>query len=329
MQGTTKLSIALCTYNGSRFLPEQLQSYLDQHRVPDELIVCDDASTDDTRSIIEHFGAGAPFPVHLHTNDTNLGSTRNFEKAIRLCTGDLIFLSDQDDIWHPSKLRVIEDEFRRSDSVGLVFTDAELIDEESRQLGDRLWSHTFLAKERSKAKPREFYRTLWSSNVVTGATVAFRRDLVDVMLPVPLHIPHVIHDGWIALVASVFADVVFLDTPLISYRLHPGQQLGVTPADKPTSSASEEFKWTIGNLENQKILLRTLGERIRLNDRLATEIAGVEKKLDEYILHLQNRIELLGSGPSRIPQILREVASGRYRRFSRGVMSPLKDLVSR
>ena len=324
----SKVSIALCTYNGTAFLPEQLQSFVDQERLPDELIVCDDASTDDTPALIERFAADAPFPVHLHVNDSNLGSMRNFEKAIGLCSGDLIFPSDQDDVWNSSKLRVIESEFQKSYRVGLVFSDAELMDERSRVLGERLWSYTFPQKEQARATRSEFYRALWSRNVVTGATAAFRREFVPIILPVPEQFRHLIHDGWIALVVSVLADVVFLRDPLIRYRLHPGQQLGVSAPDKPTTSVADEFDWTIENLENQKTLLELLADRTRAGKTIATDFAKIQSELDDYILHLRKRTELLRSGPGRIPMILKEVASGRYRKFSRAVMSPLKDLVT-
>jgi glycosyltransferase involved in cell wall biosynthesis len=93
-----KISIAMCTYNGAAFLPAQLQSILTQSRRPDEIIICDDRSTDDTRSILETFKNESPIPVILNINDQNLGSVRNFERAINLCTGDVIALSDQDDV---------------------------------------------------------------------------------------------------------------------------------------------------------------------------------------------------------------------------------------
>lgn len=99
-----RISVAVCTYNGSRFLPEQLTSIAAQTRLPDEMVVCDDGATDATAEIIEKFARTAPFLVRFIRNSQNLGSTKNFENAIGLCTGDLIALSDQDDIWMREKL---------------------------------------------------------------------------------------------------------------------------------------------------------------------------------------------------------------------------------
>jgi glycosyltransferase involved in cell wall biosynthesis len=102
----------MCTYNGSRHLKSQLDSISAQTRLPSELVICDDASSDDTVPIIEQFAASVPFRVRLDVNAQNLGSTKNFEKAIQKCKGDLIALSDQDDVWLPRKLEVLEAEFQ-------------------------------------------------------------------------------------------------------------------------------------------------------------------------------------------------------------------------
>src|SRR5688572_14133745 len=101
---TNKFSVAMCTYNGARYLKEQLDSFTVQTRLPDELIVCDDGSSDETCQIVSTFAASAPFTVRLEVNQQTLGSTQNFAKAIQLCRGDLIALCDQDDVWLPGKL---------------------------------------------------------------------------------------------------------------------------------------------------------------------------------------------------------------------------------
>ena len=98
------ISVALCTYNGERFLEEQLASLEAQERRPDELVVCDDRSTDNTVSLLESFARTASFPVRIHINPINLGSTVNFDRAMRLCAGSLIAFCDQDDIWSPVHL---------------------------------------------------------------------------------------------------------------------------------------------------------------------------------------------------------------------------------
>lgn len=134
-----RISVALCTYNGERFLRQQLASMADQDRPPDEVVVCDDGSTDETVSILEDFAANGHFPVRIHRNAQNLGSTKNFERAIGLCEGDVIATADQDDRWLPRKLAAIAEIFEKSPDVGLVFSNAELIDEDDRPIVGSLW----------------------------------------------------------------------------------------------------------------------------------------------------------------------------------------------
>src|SRR3712207_5958138 len=132
-------SVAMCTYNGARFLGAQLASVAAQTRTPDELVVCDDRSTDETARVVRDFAKSAPFPVRLHVNEENLGSTRNFERAVSMCEGDLIALCDQDDVWLPQKLARLEEEFARDASALAVFSDAGVVDEEARPAGQGLW----------------------------------------------------------------------------------------------------------------------------------------------------------------------------------------------
>jgi len=144
------LSVALCTYDGSRFLSEQLQSIGSQSRLPDELVICDDRSSDNTVAIIKSFALEAPFPLRLEVNPTNLGSTKNFERAISLCRGDVIALSDQDDIWKTDKLAYIERVFLSSASVGAVFSDADVVDEQLNSLGYKLWDRYGFTRKRRR-----------------------------------------------------------------------------------------------------------------------------------------------------------------------------------
>ena len=118
---------------------EQLESIAAQTVMPDEVVVCDDRSTDKTAEIVESFGRRAPFPVRLYLNEDNLGSTKNFEKAITLCDSEIILLSDQDDVWHARKLERIQETFADQPRTGAVFTDADIVDAVLRSTGRSLW----------------------------------------------------------------------------------------------------------------------------------------------------------------------------------------------
>jgi glycosyltransferase involved in cell wall biosynthesis len=328
-------SIALCTYNGARFLSEQLESFADQTILPGELVVKDDRSTDETVSIVNQFARSAPFPVLLEINPNNLGSTKNFQRAIERCSGDLIFLSDQDDVWKPNKIERMLAEFDRSESVGMVFTDAELTDENLRPLKTRLWEYTFPPQVRRNADGGKFYKTLLKQNTITGATAAFRSKFVRDLVPIPTHIPNLIHDGWIALVISACAEIAFLDDPLIRYRQHPAQQLGIGRDAEMPGRMREDFPRAIEFLTEQKKAIELIAESVdcydalRNNEDFKAALPEGSDEVQQYIRHLENRLELLDKGLGRIPLITRELASGRYNRFSKGVFSAVKDLLAK
>lgn len=218
----------MCTYNGEKYLREQLQSIAAQTRLPDELVICDDGSSDATPEIIEEFARSAPFPVRLFRNPQNLGSTKNFEKAIGLCTGDLIALCDQDDIWMPEKLALQAEMMERDPELGGVFSDAELIDAASRPFGKRLWASvpfTLPAQRRFQAGCG--MDVLLKGNVVTGATLMVRASLRSRFMPIP---PFRVHDGWIALLTAFRSPLRLVEEPLIQYRIHASQQIGIGSA---------------------------------------------------------------------------------------------------
>src|SRR5262245_46082449 len=134
-----RISVAMCSYNGDRYISTQLESIAAQHRLPNELVVCDDGSSDGSVEIVREFARQVPFPTRLVGNDKNLGTTKNFEKAISLCRGEIVALADQDDIWYRNKLERIEKVFLGSNAVVAAFSDADLIGDDSRLKDVRLW----------------------------------------------------------------------------------------------------------------------------------------------------------------------------------------------
>jgi len=327
-----KISVAMCTYNGADFLPAQLESIAAQSRKPDEIVVCDDGSTDETRALLERFATESAVPVSLHLNEKNLGSVKNFEKAIGLCNGEVIALSDQDDVWRRDKLELIEKAFNKS-SIGLFFSDAELVDETLKPLNRRMWTEIGFDDQKKKllrnGRALEVLVTGWT---VTGATMAFRSKFANICLPVPDGIA-MIHDGWIALTIGAVADVVAIDEPLIQYRQHERQQIGA-PARVETETESHglerfetAFKRRNSSADLYKIL-ETLEERLLAfagyyDTRKALSFVG------NYSFHLNVRANLpQRSRLSRVPSILRELLSLRYHEYANGFKSAAKDLVS-
>lgn len=337
-----KISVALCTYNGSRYLGEQLESIARQTRIPDELIICDDRSTDDSVEIAGKFADAAPFPVKIIVNETNIGSTANFSKAIGSCSGDVIALSDQDDVWLPHKLERIGSEFEAAD-VGLVFSNAELTDEQLNSIGMTLWREVFRPHDRRIFAAGNARIVLLQYNVVTGATMAFRSTLRPAILPVP-ELYEFIHDAWIALVASLSSQVRMIPAPLIKYRQHSAQQLGAGLS-----------RWNIPRIEHHRMRVvdrKAALERIEDFRRIFDEewlerlrsiapdpgsvptVSEMQRLLDDAkqsigqnIEHHSARADLPLVRPLRAPKILREYVTGRYGTFSRGWQSAVLDLV--
>ena len=223
-QSREKISVALCTYNGAQFLEQQLTSIAQQTRLPDQLLVSDDGSTDQTVAMVRAFAASAAFPVVLIENPKTLGSAKNFEQALRLCDGDLIALSDQDDIWYPNRLQRSEQEFDAYPNAGLVFSDAHVIDEHNRVQAKTLWQRLGFAGQRRTALLSGQFVLLAKHRFITGATVMVRAGLRDRVLPIA---PGWIHDEWIALITAAYADLRPIDQPLIRYRIHSSQQVGL------------------------------------------------------------------------------------------------------
>lgn len=177
-----KISIAMATYNGGKYIGEQLESFANQTRQPDELIITDDGSTDETLSIIEDFSSKVKFDVKLYINEQNLGYAGNFNKALGLVTGDLIFLSDQDDVWFDEKIETIEMSANDDNHSLLFMNDAELTDEKLNKVGLTKLGQIYSAG-------------LTDESFVMGCCCAIRRDLIRICLPIPAG--HSSHDDWL------------------------------------------------------------------------------------------------------------------------------------
>jgi glycosyltransferase involved in cell wall biosynthesis len=318
------ISVAMCTYNGSRYLAEQLASIRNQTRLPDELVVCDDRSGDDTVAQLQDFARRSPFPVRLVVNEKNLGSSKNFEKAISLCDGDLIVLTDQDDIWASHRLQTTSEMLARCPQAGLVFGNADIIDSSSALTGRRLWtSENFTKAEQLQVRQGRATEILLRHNVVTGAAMAFRSEFKKLVLPVP---DIWVHDGWIALVISFFAEMVALEEVLIEYRQHSNQQIG--PSDRRLFGRSGLVRMT----ERWQFELRARQfeeARLRLHPHAKTERQkDIMEQLCGLIAHMSARSSMPESRIDRISVILRELATRRYSVHSRGVMSAVKDFVA-
>lgn len=319
------ISVALATYNGERYLAEQLASIAAQSRLPDELVVTDDSSTDSTVAIVEQFATTAPFPVRIARNETTLRSTGNFEKAVGLCGCDIIALCDQDDVWLPEKLARLEQRFAASPTTALVFTDALLVDAQLRPLGAQLWQSVGFtpAMQRRFARGDQL-RPLLARSFVTGATLAFRSRYRVLALPFPTDVPNYIHDRWLVTLLAAVAPIEFIAEPLILYRQHAAQQIGAH-ASSFASRLKARFQAHAARLTDDQRSLAAIDRRLR--ETGAEVPAGSRRILSESATHIDARLALPADRWRRLVPVIRELASGRYHRASQGVLSAAKDAV--
>ena len=196
------ISVCIATYNGERFIKEQLDSILCQLGRNDEIIISDDGSKDHTLDIVNAIDDSR---IHIYHN-VNHGFVYNFENAMSHAAGDYIFLSDQDDIWFPNKvarcLELLQEHL-------VVNHNSLIADEEGKGNG-----RDFFSMHHSKGG---FWQTIWR-NSYSGCCMAFRRELLEWALPFPKNIAS--HDIWLGLIAEKKGKTYFLDEPLIYYRRH-------------------------------------------------------------------------------------------------------------
>jgi glycosyltransferase involved in cell wall biosynthesis len=220
------ISVAMATHNGQRFIREQLDSLAAQQHLPSELVIADDASSDDTVAIAERFAKTAPFMVHIHRHDKRLGYRANFMRAASLCTSELIAFCDQDDIWSPRKLALCIEPFR-DPAVLLVHHNAEV----ATEAGERLGSLDYLASA-PMTLPLSLCPIRRNMPSVLGFTEVFRHSLLKFSdfremsldyndLPSPMA-----HDQWVFFIASVFGSIVYIDNALATYRQHGSNLFG-------------------------------------------------------------------------------------------------------
>lgn len=315
--GAATISIAMTTYNGARFLGDQLATFVAQTRQPDELVVCDDQSSDQTIDILNDFAKSAPFAVRVQQNPARLGYVRNFRRAASLCTGDLIAFSDQDDWWHVEKLARLEPLFA-DPGVQMAYHNARIVDEQ--RVGNDLlwrreveeghlnvdplppWHHSYGMAQIFRASLRRFDH-LWdrAKNDVT--------DPVDIMS----------HDQWYIFLALVCGKVRFLDEPLTDYRQHGGNSVGATPGGRGLGSRLLQRLEHYGRQDERRAeaararadVLRAMAEE---DAAVRARASGVARDYEQFAEKLDRRFRSYarGSLPARMVQFIDAVRRGDY-----------------
>lgn len=318
-----KISIALCTYNGQKYIAEQLQSLINQTRLPDELIVVDDGSSDQTVQLVKSFSNHAPLSVTLIENEEPLGASQNFSKALGHCTGDLIFPCDQDDLWQKDKIAVLEKIFQQNPDCLLAFSDLQMIKQDGSIIQQRtLWSDlAFTQKDKQHINSQKAFRHLIRRNMISGNAMAFRSELLSKALPIP---SMYMHDEWIALIASMIGSLCSTDQLLVHYRLHE-EQVVSSP-----SGLMEQWKYA------KKIMNRSY---FRNRATRANALVDAANRLQDILLdvtitdfihgHMIHSKAITTIHEHRLTRpflILRELIQGRYHKYDYGLKGVIRDV---
>ena len=332
-----RISVVLATYNGDRYLGEQLASLMAQRQLPDEVIVVDDGSEDPTPERLVEFQERAPFRVRLVLRNEHMGTWLTFEEGIEAASGDVIVLCDQDDRWREDKLSLLSHHLAARPDALMAFSDARLIDAEGTLLGRSRWRVAGFAPSVSKTVAADPFGPLLTRQAVSGCSMAFRRALVPALLPFPvdLHpgLPSMMYDRWISLVAAAAGSVITVPEKLVDYRIHPGQQVGIPALSVrrfAPSLALHVAQLVHGRAEAQRRAGYHCAHLDEIVKRLdAARLATVESdaRLDAARRHLQFRLALGEPRRGRFGSVLREWRRGdSYRRFSLGLATAVADL---
>lgn len=323
-----RISVALGTRNGGAFVGLQVASILSQRPAPIELVVGDDDSSDDTLAIVERVHAEAraadpslPTVLRIIRRQPALGVTANFAATLAACEGDLIALSDQDDLWMPGKLAALAAAFAADPALLLVHTDARLVDGDGAPLGLTLLDALEATpRERAGLAGGEALPVLLRRNLVTGATVMLRRTLLPAALPIP---EEWVHDEWLAAVAAATGRLRLVPEALIDYRQHGANQIGArrpTLADK-IARLREPRAARAAGLARRTALLAERG-------RVLGVAPAVQAQLDAKADHEARRARLPRVRLARVPAVVAGALAGRYGRYSRGAIDVLRDLTT-
>ena len=280
-----KVDILLATYNGERYIKEQIDSILNQTHKEFRLLISDDGSKDKTREILEAY-KNKDSRIEVYFQENNLGVVKNFEFLLGKVEEKYYMFSDQDDIWKEQKieksLKKIEEGF------DLVYSDLEVVDENLNVIYSSYWK---LKGIYNKIKKYNNFEALYLNNFVTGCTMISKKELINSFLPLPNTSKFVLHDYWISLILSQNGKIAYIEEPLIKYRQHKNNKVGSKKKSDELKSIDEIRKLFIEvKKEHFKVFIEN-------EDKFKSEdIKKLNRKALEYyeMLETKNNINFKG-----------------------------------
>lgn len=313
----------MATFNGEPFIAEQLASIINQSIPPNEIIICDDSRNEFTFNAIAPFMTIHPDLIKYHYNDKQLGVSKNFEKAISLTTGDIILLSDQDDVWKLNKIEKLIALLNSTPHCNGTFCNSELVDRNLISLNVTHWSlRGFRGNKGSLCSSDNMLDFFLKRVPAAGHNMVFNAKLKNILLPFPDLIE--CHDTWIGLIIATISRWSFIDDTLTKFRQHSDNVSEIGRHSKLkeaiASIKNDTFTWHL-SLYNELI------------ERLSQSDYHIEAKVTNLLTDRRNhsaaRDKMNCNILKRLPHILAEIKNKRYFKYGRGWKSVIQDLLLR
>lgn len=265
-----KVDILLATYNGEKYIKEQVESILNQTYENIQIIISDDCSTDKTRQVLKEYENNEK--IKIFYQEKNLGYVKNFEFLLKQVESNLYMLSDQDDVWKKEKVEKSVEKIE-SEKLDLVFGDLEVVDENLNTLYKSYNRYMHLIHKIKKYQ--KDYRLQYLYNCMTGCTIISRKNWIDKVLPFPTNSKYMIHDYWLGLVIALNGKVGYIEEPYILYRQHGKNQVGSKKASKTASKLEKvrniSINTRIGTFETYVMHEKIFDEKLRKQNKKALE----------------------------------------------------------
>ena len=308
------ISVAMCTYNGEKFIEKQIKSIINQSLTIDEIVICDDCSSDETVNIARSILSKVNIEWKIIINIKNIGVTKNFQNAIENCKGDIIFLSDQDDIWEVNKVKIMYDAITSRDDINVVFSDAYIINEDDEILTKSLW-------DRLSFQPKDSYNIndFIEKRFVTGATIALRKNFFCSICPFP---DSWLHDGWISINASMSNSIKSINYKTIKYRKHRNNVIGVS--NGIFSRSMERIRNINGAIYFRVLMEKRFREFLKVNEK---KLNFFDKKIVKECILFWNAEANIYKLPfnKKIKTIFFNFYRGMYKKYYNGITSAFLD----
>lgn len=274
-----QIDVLLATYNGEKYLKEQIDSILSQTYQNIRLLISDDGSTDETRKILKEYQK-KDNRIKIYEQSENLGCIKNFEFLLKQVQSEVYMLSDQDDIWLPEKIEKTYEKLIQ-EKADLVFCDLEVVDSNIQTMYPSFNQYMKLNRKIKKYNNNRELNYLY--NCVTGCTIMARKKWMDKILPLPSQSKYVLHDHWIALMISLEGKLVYVPEVYIKYRQHDNNEVGTEKISHKFNQLEEVRELFI------QVKLGVFGTYVANQEKFPKDLQKRNRKAYQYFQMLEKK----------------------------------------